>query len=329
MLDLVAMDFLLYWSARTLICILQSLPLVWVARIGRCIGGFVYLLDARHRRKTTENLKLYIGGGKSDSEIAALARETFRRIGESFCSAVKTASMDWKDLQAHCEIVGAARIPKAQPERKPENCIVALGHFGNFELWARLNQAVPGYQFATTYRGLRPAALDRLLQDMRRQSGCLFFERRSDGAALKAALAQSGLMLGILSDQHAGDHGLPVPFFGRLCSTTAAPAVFALRYRCPLHVGICYRTAPGRWRLEVSEAISILENGHPRSTSAIMLDVNKVFEAGILRDPANWFWVHNRWKLKPKKTQPAQSGEGSPSAASEPANPQANSAPIQ
>jgi KDO2-lipid IV(A) lauroyltransferase len=307
------MDFLLYWPARALIGILQSLPLVWVAHIGRAFGGLAYLLDGRHRRKTIENLKRFIGEGKSDKEIAALARETFRRIGENFSCAVKTASMSWEDLRDRCEIAGVERVPIPQPGETPGNFIVAIGHFGNFELWARMNQLVRGYQFATTYRGLRPAALDRLLQEMRRRSGCLFFERRSDGAALKAALAQSGLMLGILSDQHAGDNGLPVAFFGRLCSTTAAPAVFALRYRCPLHVGLCYRTAPGRWRLEVSQAVPILENGKPRSTADIMLDVNKIFEAAVLRDPANWFWVHNRWKLKIKSAEAATSQPKGPS----------------
>lgn len=300
------MDFLLYWPARLLIGILQSLPLEWVAHIGRAFGSLAYLLDARHRRKTIENLKFCVGAGKSDREIAALARENFKRIGESFCSAVKTASMDWKDLKERCEITGVERIPKGDPAN-PQNCIFSIGHFANFELWARLNNLVPGYQFATTYRGLRPPALDRILQELRNRSGCLYFERRTQGSALKAALAKSGLMLGILSDQHAGDHGLHIPFFGRVCSTTAAPAVFALRYRCPLHVGICYRTAPGRWRLELSEGIPILENGQPRSSSDIMLDVNKVLEAAIRRDPANWFWVHNRWKLKVPTSKPPES----------------------
>ena len=27
-----------------------------------------------------------------------------------------------------------------------------------------------------------------------------------------------------------------------------------------------------------------------------MSDVNRAYETATLRDPANWFWVHNRWK---------------------------------
>jgi lauroyl/myristoyl acyltransferase len=28
-----------------------------------------------------------------------------------------------------------------------------------------------------------------------------------------------------------------------------------------------------------------------------MRDVNHAFEIAVRRDPANWFWVHRRWKL--------------------------------
>jgi KDO2-lipid IV(A) lauroyltransferase len=153
----------------------------------------------------------------------------------------------------------------------------------------------------TTYRGLPQPSLNRLLQSLREQSGCLFFERRTDGAALKAAMNGPGKMLGLLCDQHAGDNGLRLPFFGRDCSTSSAPAVFALRYRCRLSTGFCYRTGLAKWRLEAGPEIPTTENGEARSTAAIMLDVNKAFEDAVRRDPANWFWVHNRWKLAPPK----------------------------
>ena len=104
------------------------------------------------------------------------------------------------------------------------------------------------------------------------------------------------MLLGLLSDQHGGDNGLRSPFLGHDCSTSPAPAVFALRYNCPLFTGFCFRVAPARWRIEVGDEIGVFENGRPRSTDAIMRDVNRSFEVALRRDPANWFWVHNRWK---------------------------------
>jgi KDO2-lipid IV(A) lauroyltransferase len=140
--------------------------------------------------------------------------------------------------------------------------------------------------------------LNKLLLNLRERSKCLLFERRTEASALKAAMSQPGILLGLLSDQHAGTGGVWTPFFGKECSTTSAPAIFALRYDCPLHTGICYRTGLAKWRIEAGEEIPTRVNGDPRPIEDITLDMNRAFEAAVRRDPANWFWVHNRWKPK-------------------------------
>ncbi len=294
------MDFLLYLVVRGLIAVLQALPVVWVARIGRALGAVAYWVDARQRRVATRNLAMCLGGEKSSGEIKALVRENFRRIGENFCCAAKTASMTTEQLQAHLEITGVEKILKRDEVEGPISRVFAIGHFGNFELFASSVNIVSTYRGATTYRAFKEAGLNRLLQDLRERSGCLFFERRTEGAALRAAMRSQLLLLGLLSDQHSGDHGVRLPFFGHECSTTKAPAVFALRFNLPLLTAICFRTRPGHWRIEVGDEIPTHEGGQPRTVEAIMLDVNRAFEAAVRRDPANWFWVHNRWK--PRKT---------------------------
>lgn len=288
------MDRALYYVAAALVRFLQALPLPWVAALGRFSGGLAYWLDGRHRRVALRNLTRCFGGEKSAAEIRALARENFRRLGENYCAAIKTASMNWTELQASVEFVGAHKIPRLSQETR--SCIVAIGHFGNFELYARFGDAAPGYQCATTYRALNQPSLNRLMQSLREQSGCLFFERRTETKELRLALSRSPMILGLLADQNAGHHGVAVPFFGEAASTTAAPALFALRYQCPLFTGICYRVGLGRWRIEAGDQIPTHEAGHPRSLDAIMSDVNRAFETAVRRDPANWFWVHNRWK---------------------------------
>jgi lauroyl/myristoyl acyltransferase len=290
------MEPLLYRLARALVNFLQRRSLESAARLGRAAGAAAYLVDARHRRVALRNLTMCFGGEKSAAEIRALARENFRRIGENFACAAKTASMSFEELRPHVEFVGNARIISPPPGEKPQSVVAAIGHFGNFELYARFHQFAPNYLCATTYRALRPPSLNRLVQSLRERSGCLFFERRFDAGPLKAFMNQRGVMLGLLADQSAGTHGLRLPFFGHDCSTSAAPAVFALRYNCALCVGVCYRVGLARWRIEGSEEIPTHLNGHARSAEAIMGDVNRVFEAAARRDPANWFWVHNRWK---------------------------------
>ncbi len=287
------MDQALYLLARAAVALLQALPLTWVARIGRAGGTLAFWFDARHRRVALRNLAMCFHPEKTPSEIRRIAEENFRRIGENFACAVKTASMTVEELRPHVEIVA----PTLLSDHRPGKVVVAIGHFGNFELYARFGQCAPDYQCATTYRGLRQPSLDRLLQSLRERSGCLYFERRYDGHALRSFMNHSGVMLGLLSDQHAGQTGTRLPFLGHDCSTSVAPAIFALRYDCTLMTAICYRVGLARWRIEAGDTIPTRENGQPRSKAAIMLEVNRAFEVAVRRDPANWFWVHNRWKL--------------------------------
>jgi lauroyl/myristoyl acyltransferase len=297
------MSYLVYLMVRALLWLLRLLPLRCIARLGRAGGALAYALDRRHRRVAVDNLTQCFGDSKTQEEIKALARENFKRIGENFAAAVKTSSMNEAAIRQCVEMVGAEHVLTSAKEGQPQGKIIAIGHFGNFELYARCNYFVPGLQFATTYRGINQPLLNRILQDLRNQSGCLYFERRSEGGALRHALQEQRIMLGLLVDQHAGDHGLRVPFFGRDCSTSPAPGIYAQRYHLPLHMAICYRVGLGRWRIELGEEIPTFEGGEPRSSEAVAADINKAYETAIRRDPANWFWVHRRWKATHWRTK--------------------------
>jgi lauroyl/myristoyl acyltransferase len=284
------------------VAVIQGLPLGLVARLGRAGGGLAFHLTARYRRVTLDNLTQSFPE-KGASEIYEIARENFRRLGENYASAIKTADMTSEQIQPHFEFTGAEKILTFQKDSGPQSRVVAIGHFGNFELYARFGQFVPVFKCAATYRGLNQPGLNRLLVELRNRADCRFYERRTESAALKAAMSDTGLLLGLLADQHAGKNGLRLPFFGRDCSTSAAPAVFALRYNCPLHTAICYRIGLARWRIEVGDEIPTRINGEARSTADIMADVNREFERAIRRDPANWFWVHRRWKPPERKRE--------------------------
>jgi KDO2-lipid IV(A) lauroyltransferase len=288
------MNTLIYWLARALIACIQLLPLRLVARLGRAAGGLAFHLDARHRRVVLDNLNLCFGNEKSAAEIRAIAQENFRRIGENYVCSIKTAAMSVAALQPHVEYVGLENMPKNIAGGTQGNAVVAVGHFGNFEFYARLCDLHPQRKYATTYRGLKQPGLNRLMQNLRERGNCQFFERRTGGRALRAFMAGGGATLGLFSDQSSP--GFRAPFLGHDCNTGLAPAVMALRYEAELSTVICYRIGLAKWRLELGEKIPTHENGQPRSSEAIMRDVNRAFEIAVRRDPANWFWVHRRWK---------------------------------
>ena len=122
------MDWLLYIPALLLIKCLQALPLRIVARIGRAGGALAYRLDARHRRVALRNLEMCLGGEYSQEGLRNIAKENFRRLGENYASAVKTAAMTWDQLKPHLEFEGMERIYPPKSNKSEMRRVVAIGH---------------------------------------------------------------------------------------------------------------------------------------------------------------------------------------------------------
>lgn len=287
------MNWLVGILGRIFIAMVQALPLTLVARIGRAGGAAAWVLDGRHRRIALQNLERVFGTEKSAEERCEIARENFRRLGENYLTSIKTPSLSPAAMAPHMEIVGfnKSECPTGRP------MVVAIGHFGNFEVFSRVKDLIPEQRIGTTYRALNQPALDALFLQLRERSGVEFFERRSQARELKQFLSIPGAMLGILGDQHAGDRGLWLPFFGIPCSCSASTALLALRYNATLRSAFCFRTSLAHWRLEMGPEIPTAHpDGTPRSPEELTRDINAAYEAAIRRDPANWFWVHRRWK---------------------------------
>ncbi len=113
------MDSLIYFCGRALVIFIQALSLPRAAKLGRALGGLAYHLTGRYRRVVLQNLTMCYGYRKIAREIQELARENFRRIGESYVCAVKTAAMADAELKPHVEFVGGDRLPQRSGDEPP------------------------------------------------------------------------------------------------------------------------------------------------------------------------------------------------------------------
>ncbi len=299
-----------YAVLKTAVLLVQNLPLKAAARLGRFLGFAAYCADIRRRRRAVHNLRCVFGREWERRKIAAVAKENFQRLGESYCCAVKSVRMSGEQLKLHVHCVGSEQLRQAN--RRAKNQIVAIGHFGNFELYARLGQLIGLSNTAATYRALKNSAANRIMETLRRQSGTRFFERRREAEALKKSLQRGGMVLGLLADHHAGG-GAEAEFLGLTCLATKAPAVLALRYRADLRTAICYRTGLAQWRIEIGKAIPLYNGNQARPVGDIIQNVQNALTEAVRRDPANWFWVHRRWrKTAPSSPRKTKACEHSP-----------------
>tara|TARA_Y100000746_G_scaffold124406_1_gene106410 strand:- start:76 stop:960 length:885 start_codon:yes stop_codon:yes gene_type:complete len=277
--------------------LIRLLPLKLVCFIGRQIGFVFYFIDTGHRKIAVNNLTNSLGNYHSESEITSIAKENFRRLGEVYLSVLKTAHISLKNLSDILSVKGLEHLDLSQRnDGSNPSFMFAIGHFGNFELYANAGLFAPEFDVGTTYRGFNQPWVEKLVTKIRNRSGCHYFDRRYEGKKLMSFMKRPNSITGLLADQNAGRSGIELPFFGLPCSTNPAPAIFSLRYNLRLHCCLCRRVGLGRWELELGPEISTHTNGNARSVNDIMSDINATYEDYIREDPANWFWVHNRWK---------------------------------
>src|SRR6202007_2503479 len=96
--------------------------------------------------------------------------------------------------------------------------------------------------------------IDAHVRRTRGQTGLELFDRQQ-GFQPVIDLLRSGGGVGVLSDQHAGDHGLWTPFFGRLASTSSLPALLTKRTGAALLGTAIYTDGQARWRMVFTDRI--------------------------------------------------------------------------
>jgi len=288
--------------------LLQAMPLRSVAALGRGFGRLAWWLDRRRRRLALSNLAFALGDEYDEPRRLKLARDSFRYTWESILCGFRTASMSREEIGDRCCVAGLGKLRPAVENWEVPGIVIGIGRFANPVIYAHAALDLPWLRAAFLYRRSRSRLVDLALGRIRRYAPCDFFEQQADADQLARALRSSNLVLGLRIDQGAGPHGLAVPFFGRPASTSAAVALYALRRRMPLHVAICFRTGPGRWRVEVSDEIPTRIGNQRRPLLDILTELNSHLEHNIRRDPANWWWMTARWehagRVRKKNTSP-------------------------
>lgn len=305
------MNRLLYFPIAIVIAMIQSLPLVAVSLLGRFVGHIVWWVDWKHRRIALVNLDIAFGTEKSATERTAIARESFRRLGEAFFCALKTAVMRQEEINSRLRVVGLNKIQPWIDDRSVPGIVFAIGHFGNIEMYGEAARQLRWVEPLILYRETGWKIVDRILSDVRKASTTSFFNEHTQASKMRETIRKGNVVLGLMSDYDAGKMGMSVPFFKTLASTSTAPVVHAHRFGMPLFVAVCFRSGSGKWRVEISDQIETRTSGKPRPAEEILMDLNDYLEIAICRDPANWCWMQSRWEhggQQPKRKD-RQTGE--------------------
>ncbi len=284
------LDFVLYVLFRAGSAIAAALPLRFLFALGQFLGCCAWLVSRKYRHLAERNVAIAFGDEKSPRELHCLVRDHFRRLGANFLCSAKLTAMPPEEILRRVKVENIEAM--AREFRAGVPVVLVISHLGTWELFAQLMPKFVGFvRNASVYQKLGNRFIDEHVRRTRSQTGLELFDRQA-GFEPVIELLRSGGGVGVLSDQHAGDHGLWTPFFGRLASTSPLPALLAKRTRAAIIAAGVYTIGPARWRLVFTERFDQPGGSVAELTSRI----NEIIEKQIRVAPEDWFWVHNRWK---------------------------------
>ncbi len=284
------LDFSIYLLYRAGTAIASAFPLRLLFAIGSFMGWGAWLLLPRYRRLARRNLEIAFAKEKTPRELRRIVRRHFQNLGANLLCSVKMSSMPLEKIARHLETENFDVVHRELHAGTP--VVVLLSHIGNWETFAQLfPYYVNNVRLSTVYQKLGNRHIDEQVRRKRGRTGVETFDR-SEGFHKPIELLRSGGIIGLLGDQHAGDHGVWTPFFGRLASTSPLPGLLAKRTGATVIGAAVYTTGPARWRMAFTARVDSAGD----SVQAITAKANATIEQQIRHAPEDWFWVHNRWK---------------------------------
>jgi len=284
------LDFCIYLFYRAGLTLLTALPLRALFTLGNVSGFCAWIILGKYRRLALRNVSIAFGNERSPRELRRIVRRHFQRLGANLLCSLKLGVMPLEEVRARVKIENADAAHRQLRSGRP--VVFVLSHLGNWELQAQMFPAAIGYvRNSTVFQPLGNRFIDKHVRELRGRAGVELFDRH-EGFQKAIELLRGGGAIGILSDQHAGDHGLWVPFFGRLASTSPLPALLAKRTGAALLGTAIYTDGWARWQMVFTDRI----DGPGDSVGVLTAKANDLIAAQIRRAPEDWFWVHNRWK---------------------------------
>ncbi len=277
-----------------LLWLLHWLPLPVLAFLGQGLGALLWRL-ARSRRHVCERNLALCFPEKSEAERQQLAHEHFLWMGRSILERGLLWFAPEERLLRLMHIEGDLR----QAERSEEPVMWLLPHFVGLEWAAPALLLGQSRRVVDVYQRQSNPVFDAQLMKGRGRFGRTDFVNRHDGIRPVIKLIRQGHGFVNAPDMDFGRKDSAfVPFFGVPACTLLAPGKMAssLNMRV-LPLTICMLPGGRGYRVTAHPPLANYPSGDA------LLDAHTLhawLEARIREQPAQYLWVHKRFKTRPE-----------------------------
>jgi KDO2-lipid IV(A) lauroyltransferase len=289
-----------YAATRAVQALICALPAGAARAVGAGLGSFAFSPLGIRRDVVMEHLRTVFGSERTDDELLAIARESYRNFGRMTFEYARFPRLTPKDVESLIALTGSEHIDAALEAGK--GAILVAGHFGNWETIATLGWK--GYPMTLLVGEQHNILVDGLMNRLRGRFGAEIVPVTGSLMGVLRALRRNRVVA-MLSDQDAGRSGVFVDFLGRQASTPYGPGRMAASTGAALLPASVVRGPAGSHEIVVGRAVEPPPEDLPADERVRLLTAGYTSEFGrfIRRYPEHYFWMHRRWKTKPPEPE--------------------------
>jgi Kdo2-lipid IVA lauroyltransferase/acyltransferase len=265
-----------------LMFVFRILPVDMASNLGGFIGRNVsYFMPAT--RKAKVHIKKSLSTNENDTN--RIAYDMWDNLGRLFA--------EYPHLREICasktEFVGLENLGEL-PTTPHSPAIFFSGHIANWEISPLAVQKM-NIDVDLIYRVPNNPYVKNILNTYRSHNGLLkSYPKSAQGMRQVIMALKEGRRIGILIDQKY-NQGIEFPFFGQPAMTSLAFIQLAKRFNCPLIPFQVERLNGANFRITIHKAMDL-----SKEDTALMTEAHTLLENWIRHRPAQWIWIHKRWK---------------------------------
>ena len=254
------------------------------AIIGKKIGPLF-----RSNTKIQNNLEnSNIGSSREDRK--SIINNMWGNYGRILAEYVYLKQFRKNNLNQFIEIEGLNYLNEIKNNN--EQAVFISGHFNNFELMA-MEIEKAGINLCAIYRPLNNPFLNTIMESIRKKYICKNqIKKGKSGTRDLLNLFKKNFSVALMIDQRVSE-GKSIKLFNRSAKTTTIPAQLAKKYGCSIAPVYVERIKNLHFKLYFNKPLKFDDKF---SLEQISLELNKVLEKMILKNPDQWIWSHDRWK---------------------------------
>jgi len=287
-----------WWGLNISSLIVSLLPERCIYSFAEGLAGLAYCCAVKQRKIALNSLSIAFGKDKSPEEIRRIARDCFMTMAKSGVELMFLLNKP-QLLRKYAFFGGRENLDAALVKGK--GVILVSAHFGNFPLLlGRLS--IEGYTAGGIMRPMRDKTTEDYFFKTRQRYGVktIYSQPRKVCVEETIRSLRNNELVFIPIDQNFGTAGVFVDFFGVKAATATGPVVFAQRTNAALVPCFIVRQPDNRNKIIFEPELKLQQGATAQETVAINIQrLTDIIESYIRRYPAEWGWIHRRWKSRP------------------------------